>query len=75
MLWSSHVRIHPDERFDVFVVFDPVKGSRIARNRLSEVVQHRIDHIRLVEFNCSIFRTLGAMLYNQHCNDVGMLQA
>ena len=66
--------IHPDERFEVFVVFDPVKGSYIARNRLLEPIQRRIDHISLAEFNFSIFLTR-EMPYGQHCNGVGMLQA
>ena len=66
---------HPDERFEVFVVFDPVKGSRIARNRLLEPVQRRIDHIRLAEFIFSILLALGEMSYGKHCNGVGMLQA
>ena len=57
-------RIHPDERFEVFVVFDPVKGSRIARNRLLEPVQRRIDHIRLAGF---IMRDLLFVVHRQHC--------
>ena len=62
-------------RIAVFVVFDPVKWCRIAYNRLLELVQRRIDHIRLAGFNFSICLALGAMLYGQHCNGVGMLQA
>ena len=46
----EQLRIHPDDRFEVFVVFDPVKGSCVARNRLLEPVQRRIDFIRLVGF-------------------------
>ena len=36
-------------------MFDPVKGSCIARNRLLEPVQRRIDHMRVAGFNFSIF--------------------
>ena len=71
----EQLRIHPDERFEVCVVFDPVKGSRIARNGLLEPVQRRIDHIRLTGFHLSIFLVPGEMTYGQHCNGVGMLQA
>ena len=51
----EQLRIHPDERFEVFVVFDPVKGSLSASNMLLEPVQRRINHTRLVGFNFSIF--------------------
>ena len=47
----EQLRIHPDERFKVFVVFYLVIGSHIARNRLLEPVQRRIDHILLAGFN------------------------
>ena len=66
----EQLRIHPDERCEVFVVFDPVKGSLIARNRLLEQVQRRIDHIRLAGFIFSIFLALGEMPYGQDCNGV-----
>ena len=71
----EQLQIHPDERFEVFVVFNPVKGSCIARNRLLESVQRRIDHVSLAGFIFSIFLTLREMPYGQHCNGVGMLQA
>ena len=71
----DQLRIHPDERFEVFVVFDPVKGSCIARNRLLEPVQRRIDFIRLAGLIFPIILALGEMPYDQHCNGVAMLQA
>ena len=64
----EQLRIHPDERFEIFVVFDPVKRYRIARNRLLQPVQRRIDRIRLAGFNLSIFLALRDMSYGQHCN-------
>ena len=50
----------------VFVVCDPVKGSDIARTRLLEPAQRRIEHIRLTGFNFSMFLALGEMPYGQH---------
>ena len=44
-------RIHPDEKIEVFVVLDPVKGYRIACDGLLE--SSRVEPTKFVYISCS----------------------